>query len=105
MAAAASNQRIIPLEEGWNDEIKAKVSNGSVAGHHAWNFRSWELELLRTTSYTGKYVFFCVDFATHLIRSCVLDQAIDKLEDLLNGGMNSGQSSMFGPREYVAIYT
>ena len=32
-------------------------------------------------------------------------QAIDKLEDLLNGGMNSGQSSMFGPREYVAIYT
>jgi hypothetical protein len=32
-------------------------------------------------------------------------QAIDKLEDLLNGGMDSGQSSMFGPREYVQIYT
>jgi len=26
MAATAGNQRIIPLEEGWNDEIKAKVS-------------------------------------------------------------------------------
>jgi hypothetical protein len=26
MAGNASNQRIIPLEEGWNDEIKAKVS-------------------------------------------------------------------------------
>ena len=25
MAANAGNQRIIPLEEGWNDEIKAKV--------------------------------------------------------------------------------
>ena len=25
MAATAGNQRIIPLEEGWNDEIKAKV--------------------------------------------------------------------------------
>lgn len=25
MAGNASNQRIIPLEEGWNDEIKAKV--------------------------------------------------------------------------------
>lgn len=53
MAGNAGNQRIIPLEEGWNDEIKAK--------------------------------------------------AIDKLEDLLNGDLKSG--SMFGPREYVAIYT
>ena len=33
------------------------------------------------------------------------DQAIDKLEDLLNGGMSSGTSNMFGPREYVTIYT
>ena len=32
-------------------------------------------------------------------------QAIDKLEDLLNGGMQTGQANMFGPREYVAIYT
>eukprot|EP00429_Kryptoperidinium_foliaceum_P007466 CAMPEP_0176023990 /NCGR_PEP_ID=MMETSP0120_2-20121206/11714_1 /TAXON_ID=160619 /ORGANISM="Kryptoperidinium foliaceum, Strain CCMP 1326" /LENGTH=743 /DNA_ID=CAMNT_0017357161 /DNA_START=67 /DNA_END=2298 /DNA_ORIENTATION=- len=55
MSGGASNQRIIPLEEGWNDEIKAK--------------------------------------------------AIDKLEDLLNGGLNSGQSGLFGPREYVQIYT
>jgi len=53
MAGNAGNQRIIPLEEGWNDEIKAK--------------------------------------------------AIDKLEDLLNGDLKSG--SMFGPREYVQIYT
>jgi hypothetical protein len=35
----------------------------------------------------------------------LFSQAIDKLEDLLNGGMKSGQASMFGPREYVAIYT
>ena len=26
MASNAGNQRIIPLEEGWNQEIKAKVS-------------------------------------------------------------------------------
>eukprot|EP00525_Craspedostauros_australis_P004516 CAMPEP_0198118858 /NCGR_PEP_ID=MMETSP1442-20131203/23354_1 /TAXON_ID= /ORGANISM="Craspedostauros australis, Strain CCMP3328" /LENGTH=54 /DNA_ID=CAMNT_0043777199 /DNA_START=54 /DNA_END=218 /DNA_ORIENTATION=+ len=32
-------------------------------------------------------------------------KAIDKLEDMLNGGMKTGQASMFGPREYVAIYT
>lgn len=25
MASSAGNQRIIPLDEGWNDEIKAKV--------------------------------------------------------------------------------
>ncbi len=25
MSGSAGNQRIIPLEEGWNDEIKAKV--------------------------------------------------------------------------------
>ncbi|GKY92196.1 hypothetical protein MPSEU_000190800 [Mayamaea pseudoterrestris] len=48
-------QRIIPLEEGWNDEIKKK--------------------------------------------------AIDKLEDMLNGGLKAGNASMFGPKEYVAIYT
>jgi len=53
MSGNAGNQRIIPLEDGWNDEIKAK--------------------------------------------------AIDKLEDLLNGDLKSG--SMFGPREYVQIYT
>ncbi|EEC45924.1 CULlin protein 1 [Phaeodactylum tricornutum CCAP 1055/1] len=46
---------IIPLEEGWNDEIKAK--------------------------------------------------AIDKLEAMLNGGLKSGETNMFGPREYVQIYT
>jgi len=53
--SSTSSQTIIPLEEGWNDEIKAK--------------------------------------------------AIDKLEKLLNGEMESGQTSMFGPREYVNIYT
>jgi len=53
MSGNTGNQRIIPLEEGWNDEIKAK--------------------------------------------------AIDRLEDLLNGDLRSG--SMFGPREYVQIYT
>mmetsp|Transcript_8776 Transcript_8776/g.25246 ORF Transcript_8776/g.25246 Transcript_8776/m.25246 type:complete len:742 (+) Transcript_8776:140-2365(+) len=52
---AGPQARIISLEEGWNQEIKAK--------------------------------------------------AIDKLEEVLNGGMESGQSSMFGPREYVSIYT
>jgi hypothetical protein len=32
-------------------------------------------------------------------------QAIDKLEEMLNGGLRTGKSSMFGPKEYVAIYT
>jgi hypothetical protein len=34
-----------------------------------------------------------------------LQQAIDKLEAMLNGGMKSGQTNMFGPKEYVQIYT
>lgn len=55
MSNNAANQRIIPLEEGWNDIIRGK--------------------------------------------------AIDKLEEMLDGGMKSGQASMFGPREYVNIYT
>jgi cullin 1 len=50
---ANSNAKIIPLEDGWNNEIKAK--------------------------------------------------AIDKLEELLNGDLKSG--NMFGPKEYVQIYT
>jgi hypothetical protein len=32
-------------------------------------------------------------------------QAIDKLEEILDGGMKSGTTNMFGPKEYVAIYT
>jgi hypothetical protein len=33
MAGSANSQRIIPLEEGWNDEIKAKVREpGSFRG-------------------------------------------------------------------------
>lgn len=66
---------------------------------------------------TGPFVVWFVMFtAWHVVSSGNISpscyrylwhspQAIDKLEDLLNGGMNSGQSSMFGPREYVAIYT
>jgi hypothetical protein len=30
MTANIGNQRIIPLDEGWNDEIKAKVSHCTV---------------------------------------------------------------------------
>ena len=32
MANANQSPRIIPLEEGWNDEIKAKVSQSVSAG-------------------------------------------------------------------------
>ena len=34
MANYQNNQRIIPLEEGWNDEIKAKVRQTQ----NGWNF-------------------------------------------------------------------
>mmetsp|Transcript_8938 Transcript_8938/g.17871 ORF Transcript_8938/g.17871 Transcript_8938/m.17871 type:complete len:753 (+) Transcript_8938:243-2501(+) len=52
---AGNVPRIIPLEEGWDNEIRAK--------------------------------------------------AIDRLEDMLDGGMKSSKGNMFGPREYVNIYT
>jgi hypothetical protein len=32
-------------------------------------------------------------------------QAIDKLEEMLEGGMKAGKTSLFGPKEYVQIYT
>jgi hypothetical protein len=32
MAGSSNNQRIIPLDEGWNDEIKAKVRKGCHCG-------------------------------------------------------------------------
>jgi hypothetical protein len=84
----SSSPRIIPLEEGWEKEIKEKVSI--------------------------KHSIFCSldmrDFVRVLI-SCPLIflvtaiQAIDKLEEILDGGMKSGTTNMFGPKEYVAIYT
>jgi hypothetical protein len=49
---------------------------------------------------------------TFLANSCLFaapildsEQAIDKLEELLNGGLSAGQQNMFGPKEYVQIYT
>mmetsp|Transcript_22385 Transcript_22385/g.52766 ORF Transcript_22385/g.52766 Transcript_22385/m.52766 type:complete len:742 (+) Transcript_22385:152-2377(+) len=53
MSAAPGSAQIIPLEEGWENQIKKK--------------------------------------------------AIDKLEEMLNGDLKQG--SMFGPQEYVQIYT
>mmetsp|Transcript_28885 Transcript_28885/g.44415 ORF Transcript_28885/g.44415 Transcript_28885/m.44415 type:complete len:745 (+) Transcript_28885:78-2312(+) len=35
----------------------------------------------------------------------IKEKAIDRLEDMLNGGLESGSTSLFGPREYVGIYT
>jgi hypothetical protein len=32
-------------------------------------------------------------------------QAIDKLEEMLEGGMKAGKTCLFGPKEYVQIYT
>jgi len=40
-----------------------------------------------------------------LLRLLPFPQAIDKLEAMLNGGMKQGKTSMFGPKEYVTIYT
>ena len=81
---SSSTQRIIPLEEGWNDEIKAKVSEQLLPEGNGSCHPSRYLTRRRVGTPT---------------------QAIDKLEKLLNGEMESGQTSMFGPREYVAIYT
>ena len=39
MSGTTSGQRIIPLEEGWNDEIKAKVGTAQI-----WILRT-ELEI------------------------------------------------------------
>jgi hypothetical protein len=56
-------------------------------------------------------VLYDILLLTQLLLSCVLFilytimQAIDKLEAMLNGGLRAGQTNMFGPREYVAIYT
>ena len=33
------------------------------------------------------------------------ESPIDKLEAMLDGGMKAGKTNMFGPREYVNIYT
>jgi hypothetical protein len=91
---AGNNPRIIPLEEGWNDEIKAKVSP-------VLCYMGCSRVLVRYL-----YPFICspsISFISHLSKQ----QAIDKLEVMLNGGMKAGQAktNMFGPKEYVQIYT
>lgn len=40
MAANTGNQRIIPLEEGWNDEIKAKVRTEQFRCHTIFQISS-----------------------------------------------------------------
>ena len=112
---------IIPLEEGWNNEIKAKVrffEDGVTSlDDDDVNVRLFHVShQLWLLSYVDSiFIFFNL-------------KAIDKLEAILNGGLRStpsttngegnggavsttaapttsSNSSMFGPREYVAIYT
>jgi hypothetical protein len=89
---AGNNPRIIPLDEGWNDEIKAKVSQSHRAlvwvNYPRVGSRKRSLSLTDTRSRISPLIF----------------QAIDKLEAMLNGGLK-GQTNMFGPKEYVQIYT
>lgn len=89
--------RFIPLEEGWHDVIKAKVRRKSSS----------------VSQYRTVYLLLCVVFSDTIISLpiCLIVartiQAIDKLEAMLNGGLESGQTNVnvFGPREYVDIYT
>jgi hypothetical protein len=90
-----SSPRIIPLEEGWEKEIKEKVSIKHIIHSVCWRceifsgFARWQEHVI---SYP----------LTSLVAAI---QAIDKLEEILDGGMKSGTTNMFGPKEYVAIYT
>jgi hypothetical protein len=92
-----NNQRIIPLDEGWDLEIKAKVCSkcslhdcGAVEEEHAFR----DSIASRTDSSDASLALYCIS------------QAIVKLEDMLNNGLKAGrQTKMFGPKEYVEIYT
>lgn len=96
MSSGAVGQHIIPLEEGWDNEIKAKVGRGQIFGFVF-------VRLLHSLQFSC----FLVDAALVVSRVShahfVFQQAIDKLEAMLNGDMKSG--NMFGPKEYVQIYT
>jgi hypothetical protein len=73
----------------------------------------------RESKHQTKHILFCgyVRFSAgvlklqeHVISYPLISilaaiQAIDKLEEILDGGMKSGTTNMFGPKEYVAIYT
>ena len=74
-----SAPQIIPLEEGWNNEIKAKVGNKTEAS---------AISSGPNTLTPFSFIF----------------QAIDRLENMLDGGMQ-GKTNMFGPKEYIEIYT
>jgi hypothetical protein len=95
MTGNGGTPRIIPLEEGWNDEIKTRVC----------------LYLPLTFSCSCRLLYFISHMkpntvARFYILSCIVyTKAIDRLEAMLEGGMRAGQTNMFGPKEYVAIYT
>lgn len=141
--AASTGPRIIPLEEGWNDEIKLKVrgKHGALCvrqDHFPPKFSGklfWEstTRLDRPNDRCTKHEYCSLTHCCHhhhhhhhavlacwarccrplfLLLFFVLlssssplswqNQAIDKLEAMLDGGM---RQTYFGPREYVNIYT
>jgi len=60
--------------------------------------------MLRPCRFAYRFLSYTASRSAFCIRSIAV-QAIDKLEEMLNGGMKSGQTNMFGPKEYVQIYT
>ena len=105
---AGNAPRIIPLEEGWEKEIRANVS--AQIGWVDGNLCRGEFASAAQKRIQHKRSLAAVDSLSlsHLVVNLILiasAQAIDKLEEMLNGGMKGGRTNLFGPREYVNIYT
>ena len=110
---SASNPRIIPLEEGWEREIKAKVSQSiwfDCAFIPTINSSYGDCDFTLVWTWLGTVSLshcsvVCRLFLLLSLLSLLLIQAIDRLEEMLDGKNMRNKSALFGPAEYVQTYT
>lgn len=62
--ASATSQRIIPLEEGWNDEIKAKASQKVLDEFRQMLFFEGIFSFTRVRTFTMMYIRYELNCAS-----------------------------------------
>jgi hypothetical protein len=83
---------------GWKDDGSFRARSTTSTCRHVQCDNRFEKNQHRVSIHSFSFVTFCTHNAYHALSQ----QAIDKLEEMLDGGMTR---SKFATNEYIGIYT